>query len=137
MQQRGDTDLAVESEPIDTETSAQWQPPRTRRWLVVSIGMAVLVPLVLVLWSRIGTDPRLVESPLLDRPAPTWELPRIDSTGTLSSADLDGQIYVVNFWASWCVPCRRENGALDAFYERWRDRGVEVVGILYADDTGS
>ncbi|MGH9268648.1 MAG: TlpA family protein disulfide reductase [Acidimicrobiales bacterium] len=111
--------------------------PRPRRWLIITVGAAVLVPLVIVLWSRIGTDPRFVESPLLNRPAPEWELPRIDAAGTLSTDDLDGTIYVVNFWASWCVPCRRENASLDSFYRRWQDRGVALVGILYADDEDS
>ncbi len=41
-------------------------------------------------------------------PAPAWELERLDAPGRLSSADLKGQPYVLNYWASWCIPCREE-----------------------------
>lgn len=112
-------------------------PPRRRpviRWLALCFGLVVVLPLLVVLGRRLGTDPRLVRSPLLGEPVPTFSLPRIDAGGTLSSAELSGRLYILNFWASWCVPCREETPVLDDFYRRWQPRGVELVGILYADE---
>jgi cytochrome c biogenesis protein CcmG/thiol:disulfide interchange protein DsbE len=107
--------------------------PRIIRWVVVVTSAAFLVPLLFVLGSRLGKDPRFVRSPLLGKPAPALDLPRIDTTGRISSGDLAGRVYVVNFWASWCVPCIEETPALESFYRRWGPRGVELVGILYND----
>jgi cytochrome c biogenesis protein CcmG/thiol:disulfide interchange protein DsbE len=101
------------------------------------VGALVFVPLLFLLGTRIGRDPSLVQSPLLGKPAPVFDLPRIDDTGTLSSDSLSGKIYVINFWASWCVPCREETPAVESFYRRWRHEGVEVVGVLFGDDADS
>jgi len=65
--------------------------------------------------------------------APEFTLPRLDAEGTLSLSSLRGQVVVVNFWASWCVPCRDEAPALETTWRRYRDRGVVFVGVNVQD----
>jgi len=48
-------------------------------------------------------------------------------------ADLRGQIVFINFWASWCVPCRDEQPALEKVWQQYRDKGVVFVGVDYVD----
>ncbi|MGH9013852.1 MAG: TlpA family protein disulfide reductase [Acidimicrobiia bacterium] len=78
-------------------------------------------------------DPSLARSPLLEKPAPQFNLPRLDGA-TLASAELAGRPFVVNFWASWCVPCRADAPHLQAFAERHADDGIALVGIVWNDE---
>jgi cytochrome c biogenesis protein CcmG/thiol:disulfide interchange protein DsbE len=65
--------------------------------------------------------------------APAFALPRLDTRGTLDLGSLRGRVVVLNFWASWCVPCREEAVALEATWRRYRDRGVVVLGVNVQD----
>jgi cytochrome c biogenesis protein CcmG/thiol:disulfide interchange protein DsbE len=65
-----------------------------------------------------------------------FALPYLEGDGTVDLADLRGQVVVVNFWASWCLACRDEHPALDAAWDRYRDRGVVFVGVLFEDTVG-
>ena len=102
---------------------------RSARWLLVP---ALVVPVAALLLTGFGRDPRAPASPLIGRPAPTWTAETLDG-GTLSSADLAGRPYVVNFWASWCVPaCVDEHPVLAAAHERHGGE-VAMVGVLFDD----
>ena len=61
--------------------------------------------------------------------APNFRLPRLGPNGTLELKTLRGKAVVLNFWASWCLPCKKEAPLLEAAYRKWRSRGVVVVGV--------
>lgn len=99
------------------------------RWLLVPL---VVVPLMAVLLAGFGTDPRAPASPLIGRPAPSWSAETLAGE-PISSADLAGRAYVVNFWASWCIPaCVDEHPVLAATHAE-RGEEVTLVGVLFDD----
>jgi cytochrome c biogenesis protein CcmG, thiol:disulfide interchange protein DsbE len=66
------------------------------------------------------------------RPAPALIVPRLDGR-TFDLAALRGQVVIVNFWASWCSPCRAEMPQLDAFYRQHHAQGLELLGLSVDD----
>ena len=68
--------------------------------------------------------------------APELELPKLGSDGTGALADYRGQVVVLNFWASWCKPCKDESPLLERWHRRMADRGGTVLGVDMLDVTG-
>jgi len=100
----------------------------------MGLGMALgTVVLAVVLASRFGADPTLVDSPLIGQPAPEFDLSTLDGTATISLADLEGHIVVVNFFASWCLQCRAEHDDLVATSDAFGQDAVTFVQIGYQE----
>jgi len=98
--------------------------------LLIPLGIfAVLCGFLYVgLWH----DPREVPSPLIGRPAPAFVLKQLAAPDkTLGPADLKGQVWLLNVWASWCVSCREEHPLL---VELAKTKLVPIVGLAYKDE---
>jgi cytochrome c biogenesis protein CcmG/thiol:disulfide interchange protein DsbE len=79
---------------------------------------------------RPGRDPQALPSALIDKPLPAFSLPELAGGGTLSPEALRGQVAVINFFASWCAPCREEHPLL---MQLARQEKLPLVGIAYKD----
>ena len=95
------------------------------------VPLAIFVILVAFLGAGLTRDPREVPSPLVGKPAPAFELERLHEAGKrLAVADMKGQVWLLNVWASWCVSCRVEHPLL---MELAKDPSVRVLGFNYKD----
>ena len=97
---------------------------------VALLGVAAL--LALLVWKGAfggdtGAADALEQGKVVQ--APAFTLDRLDADGRLALQDLRGKAVVVNFWASWCIPCRDEAPVLQNTFERYRDRGLVVLGV--------
>src|SRR5260221_11209443 len=71
------------------------------------LPLGIFVVLVGFLWVGLSRDPREVPSPLVDKPAPAFQLAQLDDPSKkLGPASLKGQVWLINVWASWCVSLR-------------------------------
>jgi cytochrome c biogenesis protein CcmG/thiol:disulfide interchange protein DsbE len=76
--------------------------------------------------------------PAVGDPAPDFNIGlykdyRADLPQSIKLSDLRGKVVVLNFWASWCVECRKESDSLEATWRQYRDRGLVVLGVDYLD----
>lgn len=121
------TDMTPPSPPADRRR------PRTAL-IVVALLAAPLALLVFALATSPPATTRTAESPLVGRSAPEVQAQTLDGEG-FDLDDLRGRWVLVNFFATWCVPCRQEHPHLIQFHERHQLIGdATVVGVIYDDD---
>lgn len=105
--------------------------PAPRRRLPYVLPLALFVLLGIFLGIGLTLDPRLVPSPLIGTPVPSFRLPPVQGrTLGLASEDLRGEVAVVNVFASWCVACRDEH---PLWVELARQRALPIHGLNYKD----
>jgi cytochrome c biogenesis protein CcmG, thiol:disulfide interchange protein DsbE len=98
----------------------------------MSIALTAIAAAVLLV-TRSPAPTIIGGHPLLDAPAPDIALRDIDGH-EVRLADYRGRPVIVNFWASWCIPCREEFPILKAARERFAAQGLEVLGVVFDDD---
>jgi cytochrome c biogenesis protein CcmG/thiol:disulfide interchange protein DsbE len=104
------------------------------RWIALAVAVVVAAVSV-VLATQVGEDPRAdaTKSHLVGEPAPAFTVRTLDGE-RVSIDDLAGKAVIVNFWNTWCVPCRDELPALKSFSQAHaEDPDFELVGIVRED----
>ena len=104
------------------------------RYLRYSIPLLLFVLIAAFLaWGlRDGYDPRHIPSPLIGKTVPAFSLPSLESAETMvTDKNLQGKVYLLNVWATWCVSCRAEHATL---VQLARTGKVDIVGLNWKDD---
>jgi cytochrome c biogenesis protein CcmG/thiol:disulfide interchange protein DsbE len=97
--------------------------------------LGIFLILSAFLTAGLGLDPHLVPSPLIDRPAPAFQLTQLhEPDKTFAPSEMLGRVWLLNVWASWCVSCRAEHAVLSALS---RTGVVPIYGLAYKDSRES
>jgi cytochrome c biogenesis protein CcmG/thiol:disulfide interchange protein DsbE len=119
-------------------TDASDNPRKIQRTILVLLPLAAFLALAVLFFVRLGAgDASRIPSALIGQPAPKTDLPPLagitydgKAVPGLTNATFNGNVTLVNVWASWCVPCRDEVPFLDQLA---KDKRIQIVGINYKD----
>jgi cytochrome c biogenesis protein CcmG/thiol:disulfide interchange protein DsbE len=99
---------------------------------VLIIGLIIVAAIVVVLFAGLGKDPQHIDSPLVGHPAPPFALKAVGTGETIDLESLRGKPVIVNFWATWCVPCYEEHPTLVANARNLPN--VQFIGVVFNDE---
>lgn len=96
------------------------------------LPLGVFLGLLVFLAIGLRLNPREIPSPFINKPAPAFKVQQLhEPDKTISPADMVGQVWILNVWASWCVSCRQEHPVLLDFS---KTNTVPVIGLNYKDE---
>jgi cytochrome c biogenesis protein CcmG/thiol:disulfide interchange protein DsbE len=128
----------TDSTPADESTTVD-APPAAKRSPVFYVVVGSVIVFVVILALALSRSNRTQPT---SGPAPDFELTLFAgyegnvAKNPVRLADLKGKVVVLNFWASWCVPCAEEAADLQATYEKYKDKGVVFLGVDWTDIEG-
>lgn len=100
---------------------------------IVPLILFIVIAVFLALGLKL--KPSEIPSPLVDKPAPTFFAPKLNSPNEkLSPTDLHGKVWLFNVWASWCASCKEEHPVLN---ELVKQNPVVIIGLNYKDEPGA
>jgi cytochrome c biogenesis protein CcmG, thiol:disulfide interchange protein DsbE len=107
------------------------EPHQTKKFspitIVLMLGVLIVIAVIgIQLVQRNATQPD-------SGSAPDFTIPLYGNGGDFNLSEQRGKIVVVNFWGSWCPPCRKEAPFLEAIHQRYSEQGVVVVGVNFRD----
>lgn len=106
-------------------------PEQARRWVYL-LPLFLFAVLMVFFFFGLGNNPRLIPSPLIDKPAPAFSLPTLKDPDTLfRQSDLKGDVSLLNIWATWCPSCKQEHPVL---LKIAASSNVPIYGLFYKDD---
>jgi peroxiredoxin len=105
--------------------------------ILVGLGLIVIIGITLTMRSNqdlgsIGLDIGVYTPIEVDQPAPDLTLFDLDGQ-EVSLSDFDGEVVLLNNWATWCPPCREEMPEIQAYYQKYKDQGFQVVAVEAGD----
>jgi cytochrome c biogenesis protein CcmG, thiol:disulfide interchange protein DsbE len=103
-----------------------------KSWIRLALVTVIVGGVVGLLAYGFTRDARYIRSPIIAKQAPSFTLTLFDGK-VIRLEDFRGKAVLINFWASWCVPCRAEAKTLEAAWQSYKDRGVVFLGIDIQD----
>ncbi len=96
------------------------------------LPLVLFIGLVAFLFFGLRHDPHEIPSPLINKPAPAFQLKQLqDSNKTFSAQEMRGKVWLLNFWGTWCVACREEHPLLIQYS---KTNAVPIYGVDYKDE---
>jgi cytochrome c biogenesis protein CcmG, thiol:disulfide interchange protein DsbE len=115
-------------EPVEEPEHVDESPGRSQLHRRLMVALPATIIIAVIAYGLVQPAPNETRGSL-----PDFDLRLVTEDGSFTNEQLSGSPAVINFWASWCIPCREEAPLLESAWKRYRDDGIQFVGVVVLD----